>query len=117
MAPLNVLVVDDESVIRLTLSLIIRKLGSEVFTVENGAKAEEYYQNNWQDIDLVILDQNMPDTTGTELFAKLKGINPDIRAVLCSGFIDDAEGFLNCGISKVCNKPLSMLDVKSLLEL
>jgi len=113
----HVLIIDDENVIRLTLSLMLKKLGVSSEMTEDGATAEAYYRDNWQSVDLVIIDQNMPDTTGVDLFDNLKMINPSIHAVLCSGFIDESEKHLidDVGFLKVLSKPLSITDLKSLL--
>ncbi len=113
----HVLIIDDESVIRLTLSLMLKKLGVSSVAMEDGTSAEEYYTNNWESVDLVIVDQNMPDITGVDLFEKLKQINPSINAVICSGFVEESgEYFHNdIGFSKVLCKPFSFNDVKSLL--
>ncbi len=113
----HVLIIDDENVIRLTLSLMLKKFGVSSEVTEDGATAEVYYRDNWQEVDLVVIDQNMPDTTGVDLFNKLKKINPSIHAILCSGFIDESEKYLidEVGFSRVLSKPLSLSDLKSLL--
>ncbi len=113
----HVLIIDDESVIRLTLSLMLKKLGVTSEAMQDGTSAEEYYLDNWESVDLVVVDQNMPDITGVNLFEKLKNINPAIKAVICSGFVEESQDYFldEIGFSKVLCKPFSFAEVKSLL--
>jgi two-component system, chemotaxis family, chemotaxis protein CheY len=74
---LNVLVVDDSSVMR---SMIIRSLRlsgievNEVHQASNGEEGLRVIENNW--IDLALIDLNMPVMSGEEMIGKLRK-NPD----------------------------------------
>ncbi len=41
--------------------------------------------------DLVLLDMIMPVMNGRDCFAALKGLDPDVRVLLSSGFVDERE--------------------------
>lgn len=114
----QVLLVDDEDVIRLTMSLMLKKMGVTVVAVSRGDEAIDYYKEHMSEIDLVILDSHMPEISGLELFHVLKEFNPDITAVVSSGFLNDSERqeFEGIGIRGMLNKPFSMQDLKALLE-
>jgi len=65
----KVLVVDDEADVRKFLTTILEKEGYTVFTAENGSKALETTREKRP--DLVILDLQMPDQSGTDYYRRL----------------------------------------------
>jgi two-component system cell cycle sensor histidine kinase/response regulator CckA len=87
----NILVVDDEKIVSETFRLMLRKIGHSSKVFNKGLQAIEYYKNNWQDVDLVILDVAMPDISGRELFRALHKINPLIIALFSSGYSINGE--------------------------
>jgi len=80
-----ILVVDDESRIRSVVAEILRPFGYIVFTAENGYEALEIYREKKDEIDLVILDLNMPRMGGKECFDKILKIDPEARVLIASG--------------------------------
>jgi len=82
----RVLVVDDEAVVRDLAVRMLSHLGYEVAVCRDGPEAVEYYRESWQQIDLVILDMIMPGMAGRDVFIAMREINPDIKALLSSGY-------------------------------
>lgn len=71
--PLNVLVVDDSSVMRAMIVKTIRMSGldlGDVFQAGNGQEGLEAARSNW--IDLVVADINMPVMNGEEMIDQMK---------------------------------------------
>jgi adenylate cyclase len=66
----NILVVDDNPVIQLMLSLMLKRNDQTVFTAASGREALELLER--ADVDLVILDVNMPDMDGLTLLKQLR---------------------------------------------
>lgn len=62
---LNILVVDDDAVLRLMMSILLRKEGHRVLLADGGRSALEQLNN--EEIDLVLLDLSMPDLDGFEV--------------------------------------------------
>jgi len=87
----RILVIDDEEIVRQVLSRMLRSLGYEVHTAGDSVQAVEYYRENFSAIDAVILDMVMPRMNGRDCYLALHGINPEIRAVLSSGYSQDDE--------------------------
>ncbi len=69
LAGATVLVVDDEPVINLTMSLLLRRAGATVLCAENGAEALRLVTTST--VDLMICDQNMPVMDGNMLLRQL----------------------------------------------
>ena len=86
---------------------MLEELGYEVTACNNGKEALEYYKTSWQATDLVLLDMIMPELGGRDTFAAMKKINPDIRALLSSGYsLDgDAQAILDDGVMGFIGKP------------
>ena len=61
---------------------------------------------------MVILDMIMPDVGGKMAYKKLKGINPDIKVLLSSGYsiTGQAQEILDNGCNGFIQKPFNMKD-------
>ncbi len=102
-----ILVVDDEDVIRETAQTILEKLGYSVLLANDGAEAIEQYTKHDGVIDLVLLDMIMPRMNGRECYEELKRINPEVRIVLCSGYLHEEvlQELLENGLNGFLSKP------------
>ncbi len=106
----RILLVDDEEIVREIGSDMLGDLGYTVTTCRNGREAVAHYQQHWQDIDLVILDMVMPELDGRDTFAAMKMINPNIRAILSSGYSINgkAQRILDDGVMAFIGKPFEL---------
>ncbi|WP_250461048.1 hybrid sensor histidine kinase/response regulator [Microbulbifer litoralis] len=100
---IRIMVVDDEAIVRQYSKTLFEMHGHEVETFSCAEEAINFYRENYENIDLVLLDMIMPRMDGQQLFAFLKRINPDIRAMLSTGYSVDskvqeilADGILDC---------------------
>ncbi len=82
----TILVVDDEAIIREMLGDALDILGYNSIFAKDGQEGLEKFKENIDDIDLVIIDMNMPGLTGKEVIKAIRDIKPDIRTILISGF-------------------------------
>lgn len=76
---LNVLVVDDSSVMRKMIIKTLNMSGisvGEVFEAENGQKGLDFLDQNW--IDLLFIDVNMPIMNGMEMLSRVRN-KPETR--------------------------------------
>ena len=82
----NVLIVDDEMPVQLTISegLGIYTKDLNVLTAENGKKAVEVMESF--KVDLVVTDLNMPEMDGFELLAYIRKSHPNIPVIVMTGF-------------------------------
>ncbi len=86
MAPVpkqRVLVVDDETSVRTTVSLLLRSGGYEVSTAENGFEA--LLQLRDLSFGLVVSDLNMPQMSGFEFLSVVRRRFPEVLVVAMSG--------------------------------
>jgi len=109
----TVLLVDDEEVIRKVGKELLEALGYRVLLARDGKEAIEVYKKNLKDIDIVLLDMVMPNMGGGEAYDKIKEINPDIKALLSSGFSVDGEAteILDRDCNGFIQKPFTMKEL------
>ena len=83
-----ILVVDDEPMITLLLSEILRQAGYPVLSTVDANEALRICQNQDPQVMLAIVDCIMPGRSGPELAASLKKLQPGMRIMLMSGYTD-----------------------------
>lgn len=84
----TILVVDDEAVMRNFAREVLELRGASVLFARNGAEAVTLYKKHREQIRLVLLDVTMPKVDGLETYKKLKKIDPGVRVLFCSGYLD-----------------------------
>jgi len=105
----RILVVDDEDLVRDVARSMLEVCGYEVVDFSSGPDAVEYYRHHGDKIDLVLIDMVMPDMGGRECFRALRELNPDLRALLATGYGADGEAreILQEGMAGLVLKPFS----------
>jgi CheY-like chemotaxis protein len=106
----RVLVVDDEALICDVVAAFLRRLGCMPTSATTCAEAVEIFRREHTRIDLVLVDMHMPDDSGLGFFADLKAIDPDVKALLTTGY--DLEAYARqaheAGMDGLLRKPYSM---------
>ncbi|GAB1349614.1 sigma-54 dependent transcriptional regulator [Ignavibacteriales bacterium] len=102
----KILVVDDEDIIRESISFILQKEGYTVDSAENGAIAYEKVQE--LEYDLVISDIEMPEMKGIELLEKIVRLNLHTSVIMITayGSLETAIRALRAGAADYLLKPL-----------
>jgi CheY-like chemotaxis protein len=109
----RVLLVDDETLVREIAAEMLVATGYEVQACASARAGVAHYAEHWQAIDLVILDLVMPASSGPEVFARLREINPQARVLLCSGHSPDGtvQRLLSEGAVGFLQKPFGLDDL------
>ena len=108
---LKVLLVDDEAILRRTISRLLTNSGFQVTIASNGVESVEIFQQNY--FDLVILDMQMPVLGGLEALKLMKAVRPETTVIIHSGYAkdEDLEQLANYGITQVLSKPARHQDL------
>ncbi len=85
----HVLVVDDDTVSRLVLSHMVRRLGHQVSEADTVARAAEAVGRATP--DLILSDYCLPDGTGVDLLHAVRGLGLGVPFVLVTGMSEFAE--------------------------
>jgi len=64
----------------------IKKAGYRVLTASSGKDAIDLFKDSWKEINFVILDFILPDMPSSEIFDRLKGIDPNVKVLISSGY-------------------------------
>lgn len=82
----TVLIVDDETLIRKLLTLILGKLGYKVLCAATAAQAVEFSDASpRENFGVMITDLWLPGTSGVALASKLRADRPDLKVLYISG--------------------------------
>lgn len=113
----NILVVDDEDVVRNVAVQMLRRLGYKPHAVDNGLAAIEYFAEHKEEVDLVLIDMLMPEVSGQETFRRLKKLDPNVRAVLFSGYglNEKAQEIIDEGLVGFLHKPFNLKELSEAL--
>jgi CheY-like chemotaxis protein len=103
--PRDILVVDDEPLIRAAIAALLKGWGYRVVTAENGMAALNVFRE--KEFEVVFLDLGMPEMNGYRVAEAMKGVKPDVSVVLVTGWGNDIdeERIEDAGIVKVVRKP------------
>ena len=109
----GVLVIDDDGLVRVFVEAALCHFGCRVYTAEDGERGVQLYRDKHQEIDLVLLDFEMPDLKGAEVFGRLRAVNPDVKVVLVSGYVQTGavKSLLQQGLSGYLQKPFLPTDL------
>jgi two-component system, cell cycle sensor histidine kinase and response regulator CckA len=85
----TILVIEDEPPQLRLLTRILEQAGYNVVAATNGIEAAETYRRREAEIDLVLSDMALPKLGGWTVYVMLKEINPDVKMILMSGYLDN----------------------------
>lgn len=109
--PINVLVVDDETVLAEMVSMALRYEGWNITTAADGAAAVAAARNNRPDV--VVLDVMLPDMSGLDVLRRLREQNPNLPVLLLTAkdAVEDRIAGLTAGGDDYVTKPFSIEEV------
>jgi len=114
----KILLVDDDPAIRKMLGLLLTGEGYTVLLAVNGGDSIEVVRTT--EIDLVLLDLNMPGMDGWETFEQLASENPMLPIVVITARPNQHFTALAAGIGALLEKPLDLpklfLTIRDLLD-
>lgn len=101
----TILIADDQAMIRHLVQRTLEDLGYTVVTAKTGREAVQIFDKHHEEIDLVVLDIQMPEMDGLDACEMILKTYPATRIILSSGYIDEqiearienqgAQGFLS----------------------
>jgi DNA-binding NtrC family response regulator len=111
----TILVVDDEPLIRWSLTERLKAEGYELLEADTGHAAIEKLPEG---VDLVLLDYRLPDTDGVSILRQIKEFDQDILVILLTAYatIETAVEAMKLGAYHFANKPFNLDDVAALVE-
>ena len=118
----TVLFVEDEDLLRGLVADEFKSVGYSVISAHDGKDALDLYEKNGSTIDVIVSDLDLPRMTGIELFRNIVKVDPSVRFIIASGYVEPEEKkrFLDEGVFQIIGKPYKIPDllkaVRSSLE-
>lgn len=114
---LHVLLVDDDELIRETVPEMLKCLGHGALSVGGGAEALARLQAGLE-VDLVVLDLNMPGMDGEATLLAIRSLRPELPVLLTTGYLDSKAEDLLARHPKldILLKPFSTPELKAKLS-
>jgi PAS domain S-box-containing protein len=84
----KILIVDDEEGVRDVAKGMLEREGFSVITAEDGSEAVRIFPSISPEIDAVLLDLSMPQMDGGQVLQEMRRIRPDVKVILCSGYME-----------------------------
>lgn len=117
----DILIIDDEPLMRISISDALKVEGYNVMSAETGGEGLKSIKNN--SYDVVITDLRLPEVDGVQILKSCKQISPRTKVLMITayGSVDTAVEAMKIGAYDYITKPFSMdefiLTVKRLIAL
>jgi DNA-binding NtrC family response regulator len=115
MRPATILVVDDEQLIRWSLTSRLETEGYHVLEAESAGEALRRFREG---VDLVLLDYKLPDGDGLEVLKHIKSADQDTLVIMLTGHssVELAVEAMQRGAYHYVNKPFNLDEIGLLVE-
>lgn len=114
----RILVADDEENVRNLLGKVLRKLGFQVDTLENGEQVLEKVRSDINSYGLLLMDIRMPKLDGMEAFKILRLEYPNLPVILMTAFgtVETTLETMRLGAFDYLTKPFELSEIKKVVE-
>jgi two-component system NtrC family response regulator len=115
---LHVLVVDDEALIRWSLSELLRLNGHTVVEAANAGAARAAIDESTRAFDVVLLDYRLPDSNDLTLLEEIRRRIPTSAVVLMTAYSSPevVTSAIQLGAYRVVDKPFDMDNVEPMVR-
>jgi DNA-binding NtrC family response regulator len=116
-SPLRILVVDDESLIRWSLSETLTDSGHLVSEAGDGETALRTLTDGERPFDVVLLDYHLPDSHDLGLLSQIRQVAPNTAVIMMTAFgtPEMSDAALCIGAYRVVPKPFEVHDIAALV--
>jgi two-component system cell cycle sensor histidine kinase/response regulator CckA len=108
-----ILIIEDDEIMRGLLKTFLLGAGYQVICTVDGIEGVEAYKTHRRNIQLVVSDLEMPKLNGVGAYRKIKAMNPDVKVIFVSGYIDPhlQRELQSEGVQEFVCKPYSPDDI------
>jgi PAS domain S-box-containing protein len=84
----TILLVEDEEILLTLLQSLLEENGYRVLVAKDGQEAVDVFKRHRLEISVVLSDMGLPKLGGWEVLQKMKELDPTVRCILASGYLD-----------------------------
>jgi len=110
----RVLIVDDDAAVRESIKRVLEAAGYEVGLAQDGEEAVVRFVP--EQVDLVLLDLNLPSRNGWDVFEGLTTRYPFVPIIIITGMPDQYPTALAAGVSALMEKPIEALELLETIQ-
>jgi PAS domain S-box-containing protein len=105
---LKILIAEDDDISGMLLSFMVKSCSKKVFRARTGVEAVDIFHNN-PDIDLILMDMQMPKLNGDEATRQIRQFNKEVIIIAQTGLIlsTDDESVIDAGFNACISKPIN----------
>jgi CheY-like chemotaxis protein len=105
----TILLAEDNPEVRALVQRVLLRAGYRVFVAVDGEAALSLGLDRGGEVDLLLTDLVMPGLRGEELWARLREVHPDVKALFMSGYPadDGVRSMIESGALAFLAKPFS----------
>ncbi len=113
---LKILVVEDDKISEMLISMAVKKFSREVLKAGKGEDAVELCRNN-PDIDLILMDVKMPGMDGYEVTRQIRDFNKKVCIIAQTAFVlaEEKDKAIEAGCNDFISKPLDLEKLNGLI--
>lgn len=114
---LKILIVEDDETSEMLMIKLVEKFAKKILKATTGVEAIEVCRKN-PDIDLVLMDINLPEMDGYEATRKIREFNKDVVIISQTAYalVGDREKSLAAGCNNYLSKPISRVGLKKMVN-
>jgi PAS domain S-box-containing protein len=117
MDKLKILIAEDDETSAMLISLGVEKYSKVILEVRNGIEAVDVCRNN-PDIDLILMDIQLPKMDGYEATRQIRQFNKDVVIIAQTAYalVGDREKAIAAGCNDYISKPISKDKLRTLIQ-
>ena len=114
---LKILIAEDDETSEMLITIGVAKFGKEILKARTGIETVEICRNN-RDIDLILMDIQMPDLNGYEATRQIRQFCKDVVVIAQTAFglSGDREKAIEAGCNDYISKPINKEELHSLIQ-
>jgi DNA-binding NtrC family response regulator len=113
---MNILIVDDEQIVRETCAVVARQCGMKAFEASSAELAMEILQDSA--IDILLTDLRLPQSSGVQLLKLVRDLHPQVASIVLTqyGTIESVLEVTKLGAIDYVTKPFRIEELRTRLE-
>jgi len=114
----TILLIDDEEIVLAVGQKMLKSLGFNVMTANDGREAVQMVRRHTHEIRCVIIDLTMPHMDGEETFRELRRTHPDICVIMSSGYNEQEviSRFVGKNVAAFIQKPYGLAELTETMK-